>query len=338
VTERAAGSGSGPTAATAGTATRGASRGTLAQRLRANALDVLSWIVRRLPEGVALALTDFGGDLWYRVTPDRRGQARRNLRRVVGFLAATGRGSHAVQAAASDPVALERLVRSAYRHAARYYLEMIRIPWIGPSMVRDRLVIETPDTVETAFGANRPVIFVAPHFGSIELPALYLAERTGRIATVPMETVGDPALQDWLVRSRSRAHIRIIGLREARHELAAALERGESVGLVGDRDILGSGGHVSFFGAPARLPMGPGLLSLETGAPVFVAAVRRAEGGTYRGQLREIGMPTEGTRRERLTAVMDDVARAFEASVAEAPDQWWTVFYPIWPDLEREAS
>jgi lauroyl/myristoyl acyltransferase len=319
-------------------ATRRAPRGTLAQRLRAASLDALSWIVRRLPERIALGLTDRGGDIWYRVTPGRRAQARRNLGRVVADLAATGRGSASVRAAASDPAALERLVRSAYRHAARYYLEMIRIPWIGPAMVRDRLVIETPDTVDAAFGANRPVIFVAPHFGSIELPALYLAERTGRIATVPMETVGDPALQDWLVRSRSRARIHIVGLREARHELAAALERGESVGLVGDRDILGSGGHVSLFGAPARLPMGPGLLSLETGAPIFVAAVRRTEAGKYLGQLREVAIPPEGSRRERLTTVMDSVARAFEESVAEAPDQWWTVFYPIWPDLERTAS
>ncbi|HEY8867802.1 MAG TPA: hypothetical protein VIM30_00260 [Candidatus Limnocylindrales bacterium] len=319
-------------------ATRRAPRGKLPQRLRAASLEALSWIVRRLPERVALWLTDLGGDLWYRVTPGRRAQARRNLGRVVAYLAATGLGSAAIRAAATDPAALERLVHSAYRHAARYYLEMIRIPWIGPSMVGNRLVIETPDTVEAAFGVNRPVIFVAPHFGSIELPALFLAERTGRIATVPMETIGDPALQDWLVRSRSRARIHIVGLREARHELAAALERGESVGLVGDRDILGSGGHVSLFGAPARLPMGPGLLSLETGAPVFVAAVRRAEAGKYLGQLREISIPPEGTRRDRLTAVMDGVARAFEESVAEAPDQWWTVFYPIWPDLERDAT
>jgi hypothetical protein len=43
---------------------------------------------------------------------------------------------------------------------------------------------------------------------------------------------------------------------------------------------------------------------------------------------------TDGTRRERLTATLDGLARAFEASVAEAPDQWWAVFFPIWPDLE----
>ena len=31
-------------------------------------------------------------------------------------------------------------------------------------------------------------------------------------------------------------------------------------------------------------------------------------------------------------------ARAFERAIAAAPDQWWAIFFPIWPDLEAEAS
>jgi hypothetical protein len=27
------------------------------------------------------------------------------------------------------------------------------------------------------------------------------------------------------------------------------------------------------------------------------------------------------------------VARAFERVVEDAPEQWWAVFFPIWPDL-----
>jgi KDO2-lipid IV(A) lauroyltransferase len=292
-----------------------------------------SWLAARLPEGVLAGLAVLFGAIWYRITPARAARARRNLARVAAHLA--GRDASAdprLHAAATDPRALESLVRSAYRHAVHYYLDMIRIPAIGERDLLDRLEIETSEIVDRAFSTGRPAIFVGLHFGAIELPAMYLARRTGRIMTVPMETLADPALQAWILRTRSRAGLRIVGLAEARRELRAALDRGESIGLIGDRDVTGNGIAVPFFGAPARLPVGPAMLAIESGAPVFVGAVRRVPGGRWRGQLREVPRAPDGPRRERVVATLDGMARAFEASVAAAPDQWWTVFYPIWDD------
>jgi phosphatidylinositol dimannoside acyltransferase len=224
-------------------------------------------------------------------------------------------------------------LRASFRNAARYYFEVARTPTLGPSTIRNRLFIETPEVVERAFGGGTPVIFVALHFGAIELPALLLAERTGIQATVPMETIADPELQRYFVRSRGRVGLHIVGLKEARRELLAGLRRGESVGLVGDRDLTGGGLPVSLFGAPAPLPAGPALLAIETGAPLYVAGVRRAGIGRYRGRLIPVPVATVGTRRERLTQTVAALASAFETIVADAPEQWWTVFFPIWPDL-----
>jgi phosphatidylinositol dimannoside acyltransferase len=308
-------------------------RGTAAQRLRASFVASLSWLACRVPEGLAVRAADVVGELWYRFAPARAATGRRNLERVAAYLAARGLGGDRVASAANDPAALERLLRAAFRNAARYYLEVARTPTLGPSTIRNRLLIETPEVVERAFGARKPVIFVALHFGAIELPALLLAERTGIQATVPMETIADPELQRYFVRSRGRVGLRIVGLKEARRELLAGLRRGESVGLVGDRDLTGGGLPVSLFGAPAPLPAGPALLAIETGAPIYVAAVRRTGIGRYRGRLVEVAVPSDGSRRERLTRTVESIASAFESIVADAPEQWWTVFFPIWPDL-----
>ena len=81
-------------------------------------------LVARLPERPLVAAADLVGELWYRVAPARRAQARANLARVCEGLAASGRGSAAARRAATDPDALERLVRAAFRHGARYYLEV----------------------------------------------------------------------------------------------------------------------------------------------------------------------------------------------------------------------
>ncbi len=310
---------------------------TVGRAVRTRALIGASWLACHLPEGPLTTAAELAGDLWYRLAPGRAAQARRNLRRVCVALAASGRGSALVQAAATDPRALERLVRSAFRHAARYYLEVARTPAIRPGEVDRRLEIETPEIVAEAFKPDRAVLFVGLHFGAIELPALFLAARVGG-AVAPMETIDDEALQAWFVRTRGAAGVRIVGLREARRALLAALRDGTSVGLVGDRDLTGGGTLVPLFGAPATLPLGPAMLAVESGATPYVVGVRRVAHGRYLGRLEPVDVPPEGTRRERVTATMTSLATAFERIVEDAPAQWWAVFFPIWPDLEADAA
>ncbi len=302
--------------------------------LRAGALRAVSSAACRLPEGVLLAFMSPLGELWYRLAPGRAEQGRRNLGRVCRWLVEHDMADQRVRAAAADPAALERLLRSAFGHAARYYLEVARAPALARHELDERLVIETPDMVDEAFAIG-PVIYVGLHFGAIELPALYYARRTGRRVTVPMETVADPGIQRWFEETRGSVGVHIVGLREARRELLAALARGEPVGLVGDRDLTGGGITAELFGAPVSLPVGPGLLAMESGAPLYVASVRRA-GRSYRGRLEPLAMPVEGSRRERLTALLAAEAAAFERAIALAPDQWWSIFFPIWPDLRVE--
>jgi phosphatidylinositol dimannoside acyltransferase len=303
------------------------------------------WLVRAasavacaLPERPLIALAEAAGEAWYRLTPTRAARARRNLHRVAQALASEGRGPAVARRAAEDPHALERLVRRAYRHAARYYLEVARTPATDPEDVVRRLVLETPETViavDAVASGTRPVIVVGAHFGSIELPVIYLAERAGHPFAAPMETIADPGLQAWIARSRASAGIRIVPLEHARRELLSDLREGHSVGLVADRDLTGGGLAVDFFGARARLPIGAALLAIETGAPLVVGGARRADGARFIGRLTLVEVPATGTHREKVRALVETKARLFEDLIATAPEQWWAVFQPIWPDLEE---
>ena len=93
--------------------------------VRAALIRGASAVACALPEPPLVALAEAAGELWYRATPARAARARRNLRRVAEACAREGRGSALARRAASDPRALELLVRRAYRHAARYYLKEI---------------------------------------------------------------------------------------------------------------------------------------------------------------------------------------------------------------------
>ena len=315
------------------------SQGTAVQRLRARGIAALSWLACRLPEAPLVAIAEQVGALDYRWAPERAARARRNLRRVVRYLVDNDMADARTRAAAADPRALEAMVRSAFRHHARYYLEILRAPGLDFAKLEERVVVENPEGVDAAFGRDVPIVFISGHLGPIELPGLYLAARSGgRRVVAPMETLGDPALQGWIERTRSVFGVRIVTLREARRELSAALKRGEHVGLVANRDISGGGIEVPFFGSPAPIPVGPSLLAIDAGAPIYLVGIWRTGRLTYRGRLDEIPIATDGTRRQRVEATIASEAAAFERMIAHAPDQWGAIFFPIWPDLEAEAA
>jgi lauroyl/myristoyl acyltransferase len=290
-------------------------------------------LVSRLPERPLVAAAESAGELWYRTAPAKRDQARMNLLRVCEDLAATGRGPARARRAASDPRALERLVRATFRHAARYYLEVLRVGAYDLDTALAQVRIEDDAAVRSALRDQRPVIIVGMHYGAIELPVTILSGFTGHPVMAPMETVDDPALAAWFAASRRRVGVNVIPIRDARRALVAAIRRGESVGMVADRDLTGSGLPVRLFGHPAPIAAGPAFLSLETGAPIYAASTRRTGVGRYAARLALVPAPPDGPRRERLAAYTRSIAEAFEAIVADAPEQWWGAFHPIWPDL-----
>ena len=310
-----------------------AGRGTPFQRLRAGLLARVAQALIAIPEGPVNAIGEAAGELWYRIAPGRAARARRNLQRVASHLVTRGLANAATQAAAEDPAALERLVRRAFRQAARYYLDMVRLPGHSAAELESRLIIETPETVADAFDEPGPRVFVSMHFGAVEYPALFAVARTGRHVVAPMETLADPALQAWIERTRGSVGVDIVSLRDARRALTEALTEGRVVGMVADRNVAGGAIDVPFFGALAPLPMGPGLFAMEAGLPIWVAAVRRAGGGRYRGQLRRVDIPTEGLRRARWARAPTTTAPALRRSIPPWPARRSSSQQRAWPDV-----
>lgn len=296
-------------------------------------LVALLGLLGRLPERPLVAGADAIGELWYRTAPERRAQARANLGRACAGLAASGRGTSRARRAATDPDALERMVRAAFRHAVRYYLEVARAGSYTVEEAVARIDVATPDEVHEILEAGRPIVLVGLHFGALELPAILVVHLLGHPVTAPMELVANPVLREWFLRSRGSTGIDIIPIVDARRRLLDAVAEGRSVGLVADRDLTGGGVVVPFFGHDAPIPTGPALVAIETGAPLYVGTARRARGGRYEGSLIRVQTPEEGRLRQRVTAMTAAIAGAFEALLADAPEQWWGAFHPYWPDL-----
>jgi KDO2-lipid IV(A) lauroyltransferase len=312
-------------------------RSTLGQSLVAGLVAAAGWLACRLPGESLERICDLLGAAHYLLNPRRRELVRANLRRVCEALAADGRAAPRVAAAAGDPGALERLVRAAFRHHGRYLSEVLRTPIMDAAWLEGRFLIETPEVVERAYArvaAGEPMIVIGLHFGAVEVSAVYSAERTRAEVVGPMEEIANPALQAWFVRQRESLGLRVIAPPEAAAaELRRVLREGGIAAIVGDRDITGGGRLTAVFGRPAPLPVGPALLALESAAPAYVVGARRTGWGHYAARLVALESPGSGSLRERAEGFLAQEVRAFESIVADAPEQWWAVMFPIWPDL-----
>lgn len=312
----------------------------LGSRLATGLLVGSTAVLRLLPDGLLHRAADLLGGVLYRVQTRRRRLVRDNLARVCRWLVDNDMAGPDAAAAASDDRALDRLVRAAFGHYLRGYLESAILPVYGSAAKLARLQPDDATLIEQAFGAHGqgPMIIIGLHFGPIEIPALWATRRLGARITAPMETIGDPALQAYFERARAATGLTVIGLDGAAARLRAALGRSEIVALVADRPVGGNGTTVTLFGAPARLPAGPAVLAAETGAPAWLIVTRRTGWGEYRSRLERIVPDSAAAnRRERLAAFMAAEARAFERAIADAPEQWWTIFFPIWAPVPAEV-
>jgi phosphatidylinositol dimannoside acyltransferase len=319
---------------------------TIGQRAVAALFSLASAVVIRLPDRLLVPVADLVGIAHYLIARRRRRLARRNMRRVCRYLTTHGPATPAVLSGALGGRALERMVRGVFRHHARYYLEVMLTSRYTPDYLADHLELDDPELVNGAFGAVRPghgAIFVGLHFGSIELPVVFATQVHGLRAVAPMETIANPALQAYYLAQRSRVGVRLIDPGGTRGALVRAIEEGGLVGLVADRDLGGTSRPVKLFGAQTSLPVGPALLALQTGAPAWVTGVRRADFGEYIAKLIPLDAGQAGAAdprlplRERVARLMRAQARAYERVVADAPEQWWTLLFPIWTSGEADA-
>lgn len=311
---------------------------TLGQRLSAAALIGGVRLIRALPEGFVYRAAYGLGLTLSVVLRSRRRLLRGNLERVVRYLDANGMANPRTQAAARSGRALDGMVRSAFGHWVVTYAESARAPGYGAAALRERVRLTDPASVHGALAPVTPGdkgrLFVGIHFGAVEIGGLFAA-RTGSVPIAgPMETVANPVMRDYFERTRRSLGVDVFPIKGIAPILRERLANGLGVGLVADRVIEGSGARVTLFGAEGRIPAGPAMLAVETGCRLWFISVRRDDRpGRWVGRMEEVAVPADGTRRERIEAVMGHHARWIERTVATAPEQWWTLLFPVWEDI-----
>jgi KDO2-lipid IV(A) lauroyltransferase len=248
-----------------------------------------------------------------------------NLRRVIGSGAPAGQ--------------LRGLSRQVMRSYARYWLEVFRLPVMPVGRLAGGMHV-TGDirAVFDHLAAGRGVILALPHMGNYDAAGAWLIAEGAGSVTVVAERVKPESVYDRFVAFREGLGMEVLPASGAASSafsiLAERLRAGKLAGLVCDRDVTGRGMEVEFFGEKARMMGGAAALAVQTGAALMpVILWFEGEGwGAYIHE--EIPVPAEGGGEQKAAAMMQEVARLFEAGIRAHPQDWHMLQRVFTADLD----
>ena len=277
--------------------------------------------VRALPLPVARAIFNVGADRSYKANGPGTQRLRRNLSMVLG-----------PSATAAE---LEAVVKAGLRSYARYWMEAFRLPSQSRQQHLTNFRLETHDELAAAMAAGKGAILALPHVGNWDAAAAYVVSNGWPMITVA-ERLKPEAVFEQFVAYREKLGMEVVpltgGQRAPLDVLAEKATKGYAIALLADRDLSARGVEVTFFGGRTRMPPGPALLALRTGAPLYAADIWFTDTQAV-AKMRRIEMPdpAEGALDVRAKLVTQRLADAFAIGIAEHP-QDWHMLQKLWLD------
>ena len=252
----------------------------------------------------------------------------RHMRRVLA--------SECVDGVEPDAALVRRLSRRTFAEYARYWADGSRLPYLSEPAVRSKFRLEDGDAhLREAFALGRGIVMALPHVGSWEWGGAWLALE-GMPMTAVVERLEPEELFEWFLSQRAGMGLTGIPLGEGTSSgLLRALKAGHLAGLVSDRDLVGNGVEVEFFGEKTTLPGGAATLALRSGAPLLPVVVYSGPGDWHTGVVHApVDTTRQGSLRDDVTRVTQELAHIFEGDICSHPEQWH-IYQPNWPSDQR---
>ena len=231
-----------------------------------------------------------------------------------------------------DARALRRGVNEAFSSYGRYWYELLRLPAeVRKGRIDDHIQVTGFEHILAGLEAGNGVIMALPHLGGWEFAGAWIAGQGIRVLAVA-EPLEPAEVFEWFVSVRESIGIDVVALgHDAVSVLVSALRANRVIALVCDRDLTGDGVEVEFFGECTRVPGGPALLALRTGAVLLpVAAYFRPRGGHEVVIRPPIAVERHGRLRDDISRVSQSLVTELEKLIAAEPEQW-RMLQPNWP-------
>ena len=234
---------------------------------------------------------------------------------------------------------LEELTRETFRNFGKYLADFFRFTRVSVNEISRLVRVVHPEYIGQAAGLGKGVLVVTAHLGSWEIGGAILAS-FGYPVNVVVLPMKDKRTNALFQSRRGKRGLKVIPLGHTVRGIYSALLRKELVALLGDRDYSPRHHEVAFFGAPARLPIGPAKLCIATGAPILPGFLIRQPDDTF---VLRIHPPISGEGLS-LAEAQGRMVGVLEDEISQNPSQWF-LFDEFWkgdgaparPPSERNA-
>ncbi len=283
-------------------------------------LYLLVWkIIGLLPEKLAYQVANQVSDLIFRRNSRRVQRLRSNYKRVLPELSEDD---------------LSKLTKAGMRSYLRYWFDTFRLnKWSKVRIISTTEVIRE-NLLRDPISAKQGCIIALPHAGNWDHAAAYFCS-TGINVTAVVEKLKPEAIFKKFLEYRKSIGIEPISHKEKTIPLLTQrLNEGKLVALVADRDMSRNGIEVDFLGAIAKMPSGPAILAITTGAPLITAYIRYTDKGIVVIFDKTIMIADTGSKDEKIRAVTQSMADNFAKHIKESPVDWH-MLQRIWIDEEK---
>jgi KDO2-lipid IV(A) lauroyltransferase len=272
-------------------------------------------IVRWLPEPTAYRFFSLVADK----VSDKNGKSfqrlSRNLQRVTPAL---------------SEQELNSLARAGMRSYLRYWCDTFRSPDWSTERIQSTVTVNDVELLLEPVRSKRGVIVSLPHAGNWDHAGSFFCSQGIPLVTV-VERLKPEKLFKKFLEYRQAIGMEALPLDgRVMGTLASRLREGKLVALVADRDLSKSGIDVNFFDGIARMPAGPALLAIRTGADLVTAFVSYNDSGIHI-EFRKVDIADGVDENERVSKTVQLCADNFAAGISEHP-QDWHMLQRIWVD------
>jgi phosphatidylinositol dimannoside acyltransferase len=275
----------------------------------------LSWLGPLLPTRSGRSAYESAGRLFFRLASEVRATVAANQAQVLGR-------------PVDDPL-VQASTREAFALYGRYWFDTFNVLGWSDERVMDSFRFEGAEHVEKGLADGKGVVIALPHTGNWDVGGRAMGLRVAPVVSVA-EHLKPDRLFELFLEHRRQLGMEIIDLSSDHvgRQLTQRLEQNRIVALVADRDLSGGGVEVEMFGRTRRMPAGPALLALSSGAPLLSGPTYTTRGGWVE-VLTPVSIEPTGKRKDDIIALTRALAVAFERAIAAAPPDWH-LFQPGW--------
>ena len=283
-------------------------------------LYLIAWkLIALLPEKSAYKLADYVSDRIYK----KNGKGIKRLR-----------GNYGRVMPEYSPQKLEELTKLGMRSYLRYWFDTFRLSKWSKNRIISTTQVIRENLLRDPIQSKQGCIVALPHAGNWDHAAAYFCS-TGITLTAVVEKLKPEAIFKKFLAYRQSIGIEAISHKEKTIPiLTERLQAGKLIALVADRDMSRNGIEVNFFGKTSKMPSGPAILAIKTGAPLITAYVRYTPGG-IEIIFDETLKPTNSeSEEEQIKIITQSMADNFAKRIKENPVDWH-MLQRIWVDEEH---